>query len=254
MAVKMQAEYGDALNTVFVEVQGASADDVEKFALEKKWLGTDAMWTTERPLITGASGIPNCVLLSSEGEVVLMGHPMALHKQIEEHIAQSGKRADAPADLPRELSTAWKSYARGKLGDAILAAEAVVARSADDVELATAAEKLAGLARQAADARLQRIDRLIEEGAYERADDLASDLAKDLGRADTQRVQERIDRLASQELADEVAAEKAFRKIEAKLYADGPDDAAARRLEKLVKKHAGTKAAARAEHLLGLMR
>ena len=32
------------------------------------------MWTTERPVVTGARGIPNFVLLSSDGEVVLKGN------------------------------------------------------------------------------------------------------------------------------------------------------------------------------------
>ena len=86
MAVKMQAEYGDKLNTIFVESQGHTMDEVRKLALKKKWFGTSAMWTKERPVITGSSGLPNFVMLSPEGEVVLMGHPISMHQQVEEYL------------------------------------------------------------------------------------------------------------------------------------------------------------------------
>ena len=119
MAVKMQEQYGDDLNIVLVEVQGATAEKVEKFALDHEWFGTSAMWTVERPFNTGARGIPNCVLLSPDGEVVLKGHPVSLHAEIEDHIATAKRtRTKLPAGMPKDLSSAWKAFAKGKLDDA----------------------------------------------------------------------------------------------------------------------------------------
>ena len=91
----MSEEYGDAVNVLFVEVQGADDAKVERFALEKKWLGTHAMWTTERPLNVGLRGIPNFALLDSSGEVILKGYSTKLHSQIEELVAAEVKAAAA---------------------------------------------------------------------------------------------------------------------------------------------------------------
>jgi len=49
-SLKLQQEHGDALQVLFVEVQGADMEKTEAFAWRQKWMGTRAMWTTERPL------------------------------------------------------------------------------------------------------------------------------------------------------------------------------------------------------------
>ena len=50
----MQEKYGDDVQFPFVESQGTSADDTEKFVLQKKWLNDHAIWTNEAPFETGA--------------------------------------------------------------------------------------------------------------------------------------------------------------------------------------------------------
>src|SRR5688572_12025510 len=96
MSLKLQAEYGDDLQVLFVEVQGASDKGATSFALKKKWLGGRAMWTTERPFDLGIDGIPQFGLLSPEGELVLSGYTMAMTSQIDDSIAQLVKSARKP--------------------------------------------------------------------------------------------------------------------------------------------------------------
>ena len=61
------------------------------------------------------------------------------------------------------------------------------------------------------------------------------------------------DRLEDDALEEERKAEKALHKLESVLFAKGDDAVPSRALTKLAEKHAGTKAAARASHLAGLL-
>jgi hypothetical protein len=256
MAVRMQEEYEGDLNIVFVEVQGSSADEIEKLALAKKWLGTSAMWTSERPMITGARGIPNCVLLSADGEVVAMGHPGAMHQDIEEHVKQSRRaRSRAPDELPKELSGAWKELAKGRIAAAVEAAQRVLERppSSDGDAVVEAAQAFIDSARNEGKRRLTRIDNAIDEGAYESAATEARALIKDLDGIElVDDAKTLLARLEGDEMAGEVAAERDLAKIERRLFSKGPDNGTARALSKLAEKHAGTKAAERAQRWAAL--
>ena len=252
----MQEEYEGELNIVFVEVQNSSSDEIEQMALAKKWFGTSAMWTRERPVLTGARSIPNFVLLSADGEVALMGHPLSMHKDIEEHVAQSKRsRTRPPADLPKPLSGAWKNLAKGKIADAIAGATQVVERppSTDTEAVVAAANALVDQARALARQRLQRAQRAVEEGAYAYASDLASQLVEDVDGREQQAARDLLARLDGDELAAEVRAESALAKIERRLYAKGGDAATGRRLASFAEHHDGTKAAERARRLAALI-
>lgn len=256
MAVRMQQEYEGELNIVFVEVQGSSDDDIERMALDKKWFGTSAIWTRERPLITGATGIPNFVLLSADGEIALMGHPLAMHKEIEDHIAQNKRaRTRPPADLPKELSAAWKNLAKGRIAAAIAAATQIVERPplSDGDAVVAAAQTFIDRARAIARQRLQRIEGAIEEGAFAAATDLARQLVKDVDGDDLQAAQALLARLTGEDLAAEVRAEDALARIERRLYEKGGDKATSRSLARLAEKYEGTKAGARASRLAKLI-
>lgn len=248
MAVRMQEEHGDDLQIVFVEVQGADDAAVERFALGKKWLGTNAVWTTERPVLTNATGIPNCVVLDAEGRVALMGHPITLHKEIEELI-QGSKRArvEKPEDLPRQLEKAWKDFLKGEFGAAWKACQGVIDRESDAgvVSYATEfAEKIRATAAQA----VARLDRMVEEGWFLEAQDYAKDLADQVDGLDNEvgAVDGWLERLGGDEFEAEVDAAKALAKLERQLFDKGMDPGMAKRLEKLAEKHAGTKAGERA--------
>ena len=68
-SIKLQEEFGEDLQVIFVESQGADRAKMEGFALRKKWFGTTAMWTTERPFDSGSRGLPNYVLIGADGKV-----------------------------------------------------------------------------------------------------------------------------------------------------------------------------------------
>jgi hypothetical protein len=249
MAVKMQAEYGDNLNTIFVESQGHTMDDVRKLALEKKWFGTNAMWTKERPVRTDARGIPNFVLLSPEGEVVLMGHPGSMHKQIEDYIKSLRRGSKPPKDLHKDLKGIYKNYAKGKLGAAINEAKKLEAKAQDD-EVKAACSDLLSEMTKVADAAVSRLERATAEGAYSFVRRRAKDLSKSLkGTEYEQKITEQLKQLDDKSLAGEIKAEKDLAKIERKLYSKGAEPAIKKALKKFAGKHAGTKAAKRAEEL-----
>jgi hypothetical protein len=243
---------------VFVEVQNSSAEDIEKLAVERKWLGTRAMWTRERPMLTGARGIPNCVLLSAAGEVVAMGHPEAMHQDIEEHIQQSRRaRSKSPAGLPKELAGAWKELVKGRIAAATSAAQRIVEQppiTGGDAVVAAAHELIADARRQG-ERRVARIKNAIDEGSFESALADAKALVKDLeGCREQGDAQALLARLEGAELAGELQAERALARVERQMFSKGLEKAIARQLAKLAEKHAGTKAAERAQRWAALDR
>ena len=250
----MSEEYGDAVNVLFVEVQGADAAKVERFALEKKWLGTHAMWTTERPLNVGLRGIPNFALLDSSGEVILKGYSTKLHSQIEELVAAEVKAASkGPKDLPKSLKKAYKAFHKGDLAKGIAEAEKVAAKGGDDADAATA---LAADLRERASGKVDRVQWMVDHGFVIEADDLLGDLKKGLsGDEDLEaRVEALRATLDSKEMKPEMEAAKLFARAEATLFdkglkAKGID----RKLAKIAEKYQGTQSAKRAQHLLDLM-
>jgi hypothetical protein len=252
--LKMSEEYGDAVNILFVEVQGADAAKVERFALEKKWLGTNAMWTTERPFNVGLSGIPNFALLDSNGEVILKGYSSREHSKIEELVAAEVKAASkGPKDLPKSLRKAWKAFHKGDLAKGIAEAEKVAAKGKDDAQ---AAEDLAADLRKRAGGMVDRAKWMVDSGYLVEADEMIDDLAKGVKGEDelSERVAELRGTLDADDMKTEMEAAKLFSKVEAALYEDGIDARGIdKKLEKVVRKYEGTKAAKRAQHLLELI-
>jgi hypothetical protein len=235
----MSEEYGDAVNVLFVEVQGADDAKVERFALEKKWLGTHAMWTTERPLNVGLRGIPNFALLDSSGEVILKGYSTKLHSQIEELVAAEEK--------------AYKAFHKGDLAKGIAEADKVAAKGGDDADAATA---FAAELRERASGKVDRVQWMVDHGFVIEAGDLLGDLKKGLSGEDAleARVEQLRATLDSAEMKPEMEAAKLFARAEATLFdkglkAKGID----RKLAKIAEKYQGTQSAKRAQHLLDLL-
>lgn len=131
----MQEEFGDALQVLFVECQGATPGKAKKFALEKKWLGTQAAWTTERPFHTGTRGLPNFALLDAEGRLVLKGYSNSMHKEIEETIARLIREsAEGPAGTPSKLKGVYRDTYKGSYAKAHAHADKFLAKAKDDAE------------------------------------------------------------------------------------------------------------------------
>ena len=96
-ALNLASEHGDDLAVLFVQAQGLSADESEAFALGRKWLGTPAMRTAERPFATGSRGLPNFALVSSDGMILLKGQPLGHEK--------GARGGDQGRDHPRHCQT-----------------------------------------------------------------------------------------------------------------------------------------------------
>lgn len=224
-ALKSAEEYGDDVTVLFVEVQGANSETMQKFAWQRGWMGTPAMWTTERPFNTGSRGIPNFALLSSSGELLLKGNPMAMHSQIEELIAEDLKqRGELPEGAPKSLKKAYKEFGKGDLGDALEEAQELAAEGGED---AAAAEEFAKEVEAAIDARFERLTRMLAEGYVLEAEDHFDGLEKAIKGLDAYE-----SRLAEAEASVDEADDRAAKKL-AKLEESLMDEIDERGLKKL---------------------
>lgn len=253
-SLRLQEEYGDDLAVVFVESQGASPEAAEAFAWKRKWMATGALWTTERPLRVEGRSLPKFALLGNHGELLLSGNPLAMKKDIERAIAeQVERRHDAPEGTPKGLHEAWESFLRGRVADALTRCDA----AADEPELAEEARALREAFVARARARIAHVARLADAGRLE----LAQERLRELEQG-AEGVSELSEALAEQRarieepdaaLAAEAEAADALAKIEERMARGKPFERAnLERLEKLREKHPGTRAAARAAHLLDL--
>ena len=172
-AVKLQEEYGEDLQVIFVHSQRGSEQDVVRRQLERKWLGGRSMWTSEYPFSTGSGGLPNFALLDADGRVVMKGISKRLMKPMEEKIAElvkSGK--DAPEDLPKPVAKAFVDLRKGEYSKALAVLDKQIEKpSGGKAEIAEAAMKVRGELLERAEAHLARLRWMAENGYAEDAED-----------------------------------------------------------------------------------
>lgn len=249
--VEMQRHFGDDVQVIFVECQGHDIPKIERFAYEQGWMGSNAMWTTERPFDVGLPGIPHFALLDTEGKVILQGYTSELHAQLEELVAAQVELVQkGPKDLHKDLKGAWKARSKGEYTKAVEEARKAEAKGAPDVAAFIASVNAA------AEGKLRRIEWMIANGQANSAVDAVDTLAKSVvgleGVAD--KVNTLAASLASPEMKTELEASKQLEKIEASLAEEGLDAMGLdKKLAKIAEKFAGTKAAERAKHLMGLV-
>lgn len=246
-AVKHQRELGDDIQVIFVECQGADRDTYEAFAWKMKWMGNQAMWTEERPLPTTGSGLPETALIGVDGSVIMQGHPGALGKKLTEAIeAEIKKSKQPPEGSPAELKKAWTAFLKGDVSGAIAECDKL---GGDDAEAA----KSEFLSRTSA--RLERAQRLIDEGYLHAAEELVSELEKGLkGHEElSAKLGELSSKISDPAMQRELEAAKALDKLFDKIATDKPFDAGnVKKVQSLADKYEGTKAAARAAHFIEL--
>ena len=221
-SLKLQEEFGDQLQVIFVESQGATADVAEKFAFQRSWLSGPSMWTTERPFDSGSRGLPNFVLLSNEGEVILKGNPMAMKSKSEEAIgAEVRKGKKAPEGTPKALEKAWKEFRKGEYSKAITLAKKASAKP-DVAEDAAAA---AQLFEARAGAAIDEVAWCMENGYLSQAEDRLKGLLKSLKGQDEllTRANSLEEELESDAYEAEWAACKAYEKLMSKVSRKGVD-------------------------------
>jgi len=251
-SLKLQAELGDDLAVLFVESQGADDDKAEAFAWRQKWMGTQAMWTTERPFSVEGSGLPKFALLDVEGNLILSGNPLAMKKQIEEAIAAEIKKAKAPpAGTPPMLARPWATFVKGDIAAALAACD----KLGTDVLLNEPARTLRNEMVARTEARLARAQWMADNGQASEALGQLEGLARDVkGAFELEpRVANELARLRAPERAAELEASRALSALQQKMIKDKPfEEANAKALAKLAQKHAGTKAGERAARLARL--
>jgi hypothetical protein len=251
MSLKLQEEYGEDLQVLFVEAQVGDEAQMTAFALEKGWFGGRAMWTTESPFRLDLKGIPQFGLLGPDGELVLSGHTTAMTSQIDDTIEELVKAArKGPQDVPKNVAKALREARDGDFAKALGILDGVLAdeRAAEDHPAAQAAR----------DDVIARIDRalaraawLLDHGYPLQAVELFEKLEKGLKDAPhgTDALGKLAERFGSDAVEAELDAGKALAKLEQTLYADGPSEKAQKKLIELSQKHAGTKVAERANEL-----
>lgn len=257
LSIKLQEEYGDKVQVVFVSVAD-EPNAVQAYALNKKWLGGRAMWTSEMPFETGLNYVPAAVVVSSQGEVLLVDNPIEAHNKILDLLDEDLKAKEkGPKDAPDPVKKAWADFAKGNWGKALAAAQAVIDKPpAKDADAAVAAAKTAiEEFKKSIDTRFTRVDTCVAEGLFDRATEELAAIGKAVkGDAElTKRHADALAKLNGDDLKAERDAAAALSKLEKKLYANGPEDNSCKQLEAFAEKYSGTKAGDRAKYLDSLL-
>jgi hypothetical protein len=253
-SLKLLDQYGDDLQVLFVESQGASAPEAATFVLKQKWLGrANGIWTIERPCDSGSPGLPSAVLIGSDGRVLYNGNPLDGHKTIQKLVeADVAARRAAPAETPKALKPAWAAFGKGKVGEAIKLVDGIAEK-----DRATLGESW----QSSRDTFVKRVQGAIDRAQWELDHGYPTRCAARLDAAakaceGLPELKQAVDavraRLASPEGGAEREAAKLLERLEAKYYETGGDEVARKDLERAVAKNGSTKVAERLRAVLAI--
>lgn len=255
-AVKLQGEYGDAIQVILVHAQAATEEESIAFALRMKWLGNRAIWTSERPFSTGGSGLPSYALLGPDGRVALVGNSASDHSKIQNAIAEMVKKgSSAPEGAAAAVAKAFKLMDQGDFAKAAAEARKVAAKSeGKDAAAFEAATKLQGEISAKVGREAARVRALAERHAWIAAASLHEALVQ--GVAGEAMLEDAVRDLAAlfegPEVQQAMTAEKELLRLAADAYAAGKEEKAAKKLRKFANEHSGTKLGDRAARLASL--
>lgn len=248
-ALKLQETWGEDLQVVLVEVQGAGDREAARFALRERWFGGRSLWTSETPFWPGGNLLPVGVLLGNEGQVLWKGNPLTQSREIERLVAEQVRaRRAPPAGTPDSLKPAWAEYLRGDVGRAAqLAAEAERAAPSDGDARRAFDAALATLRRRF-EARFAQASALAAAGYLDEADARVDDL-RTATKSDPA-LNARADGLAAtwsgQSSRAERDAARQLSRLLSRYFESGGDAVSTRALLEFAERQPGTKAAARA--------
>lgn len=246
-SIKLQEQYGDDIQVIFVESQNTPRDVWEACVWKWKWIGNGAWWTVEPPIPPKTKGLPEAALLGIDGAVLMQGNPGEFGKKLEEAVAAEVKKSkSAPAGTPEALKGAWKSFAKGEAAAAIAECEKL---DTDDSNKAKD-EFIARLT-----ARIGRTGWMIENGYLSAADKTLGDIEKSVkGNVElTAKVAEKKSQLLATELEAERAADKAFQSFVAEVAKKKPfEPPNVKKAQAMAEKFKGTKTAVRIERFVAL--
>jgi len=252
-SLKLQQQYGDRLQVLFVESQGATAAEATAFALKQKWLGGSGMWTIERPCDSGSRSLPSAVLLGGDGRVLFNGSPIEGHKEIMRLVEQdqAAGRA-APAGVPKPLAPAWAAFGKGRIGEALKLVDALPEK--DRLALGDAWQTTRDEFLKRVQSGIDRAQSDLEHGYPTRCAARLDSLAKACeGHAESKKsIDEVRAKLAAPEGQAEKEAAKLLERLEAAYCEKGGEDAARKDLERACAKFGTTKVAERIRALLAI--
>jgi hypothetical protein len=254
-AIKLQEEYGDAIQVVLVHSQKATPEQAVNFALKAKWLGNQAIWTSDYLFSSGGNGLPAFALLDAEGKVVLKGNSNSLKGKIEDELERMLKEASgAPEGTPKAVAKAYAEMAKGNLAKAVAAAEKAKAKpGSKEPDAVIEAAEAALIAVQAnLDSQLARSTWMLENGYPLDAEAKLKTLGKSVKghEAMTAKVLELQGKLEAEEMKEILKAAKDLAKIEAKLYDSPKDEKAQKKLAEFASENAGNPVGKRASKLV----
>jgi hypothetical protein len=256
-SLKLQETYGDDLQVIFVESQGATPTQAEGFSLAHRWLGGRAMWTSEHPFESGATSLPFFVLVGDDGRVLMKGNPLAQPKEIERQIAEAiQQRKSAPDGAPKELEPAWTEFNRGRYARAFERLRATQSENADQLSVTHAARQAEQEFRGRIEKELARVRWMLDNGyfgdAAVRVDELSSSLKGEDDLA--ARCVELAREIDAPERKSERDSAQALARLLPDFFKKGGDATTTAELLRFADKYRGTQAAARAAHLAKLPR
>lgn len=254
-AIKLQEEYGDAIQVVLVHSQKATPEQAVNFALKAKWLGNQAIWTSDYLFSSGGNGLPAFALLDAKGKVVLKGNSNSMKGKIEDELERMLQEADsAPEDAPRAVAKAYSEMAKGKLAKAVAAAEKAKAKpgSKEPEAVIEAAEIALITIQENFDGQLARSTWMLENGYPLDAEAKLKALSKSVKghEAMAAKVAELQAKLEAEEMKEILKAAKDLAKIESKLYDRPKDDKAKEKLAEFASENADNAVGKRASKLV----
>jgi hypothetical protein len=252
-SLKLQQQFGERIQVLFIESQGASATEAAAFALKQKWLGGTGIWTNEPPCDSGSAGLPSAVLLSGDGKVLFNGNPLDGHKEIMHLVDQdNAAHRAAPADVPKALEPAWAAFGKGKVGDALKLVDAIPEK--DRPALGEAWQSTRDEFLKRTEASIQRAQWELDHGYPTRCSERLDQLAKACeGQAELRKSIDAVRaNLAAPAGKAELEAAKVLDKLEAKFYESGGKEDARKDLERVSSKFTSTKVGARVHEVLAI--
>lgn len=240
-----------AFELVFVESQGASSGAAELFAYERGWMGSGALWTTERPTNSGLGYLPSFVLLDGDGKVLMKGNTADMKSKIEEAIEDwVDDRTDLPDAYPKSFKKAWRAYVEGEYAKSLTLLGQIEAKGKED---ASAVPELRELVNEACHRDFDRLAGFAERGLFVELEREAERISEQIeGIAVFEELlTASLEPLHDEANQGEVEAARDLDKLMGKVLDKGIDKHR-KALTKFAKKHAGTKAAERAERLAKL--
>lgn len=256
-AVKLQEEYGDDIQVIFVESQNSGFGKSVGMATKSGWLGNQAIWTNNYLFSSPGRGLPSFTLLDGEGKVVLSGSSNSMHGQIVDNIERMIKaKGEGPEGVPSSVAKVYTDLAKGSYAKAATRAEKVLAKpgSKDTAAVVAAAEAALAAVQARFDGQLARAEWLLANGFPLRSKELTESLMKGAkGNADlSDKATAFHTKLTSGDFKADFSAAKELAKIESALYEDGGSDKLVKKLQELSSEAAGSPVAKRAEALVDI--